>query len=343
MLIMKSNFFSHDLAIDLGTSNVLVYARGKGVVYNEPCVVAVSDEGGGRRRVLAVGTEAKNMLGRTSTNVHAIRPIRNGVISDFEIAGEMLRRIIKKVQNFPSFFRPKIVISVPHGVTEVEKRAVRESAHASGASEVFLIEEPMAAAIGAGLPVTEACGSMVIDIGGGTTEIAIISMKGIVYSRSIRIGGDHLDEAVQNMVRRKYNVLIGERTAEQLKIEIGSAIPSSPEVSREIRGRDLLHGVPKSVEVNSEHVREAIGESLAQILEAIFLALEKTPPELASDIVDRGITLTGGGALLRGLDRLISQVTALPVVVADEPLSTVVMGSGSMLDQPTLLREIMIS
>jgi len=333
--------FSNDLAIDLGTANTLIYQRGQGIVCNEPSVVAVQNEGG-RRKVVAVGTEAKSMLGRTSDSITAIRPMREGVIADFEITEEMLRRLIRKVQNHRSFVRPRIIICVPHGITEVEKRAVRESAQSAGAREVYLIEEPMAAAIGAGLPITEACGSMILDIGGGTTEIAVISLKGIVYSRSVRVGGDKMDEAIAAYLRRRYNTLVGERTAEQIKIAVGSALPTGKNLSVEVKGRDLVLGVPKMLRVGEEEIREALAEPLNQILEVVRLSLEKTPPELSGDIVDRGITLTGGGAILRNLDKLISRETGLPVVLVDDPIAAVVLGSGAVLDQLDLLRDVVI-
>ena len=335
--------FSNDLAIDLGTANTLIYLKGQGVVCNEPSVVAVQNESlNGRRKVLAVGAEAKNMLGRTPGSITAIRPLKDGVIADFEMAEEMLRQLIKKVLNRKAFFRPRIIICVPYGVTEVEKRAVRESAERSGAREVYLIEEPMAAAIGAGLPITEACGSMILDIGGGTTEIAIISLRGVVFSRSIRVGGDKMDEAIVNYVKRRYNVLIGERTAEQIKIAVGSALPTEENLSVEIKGRDLVQGVPKAVVVTEEEVRDALMEPINQIVDVVRIALEKAPPELSSDIVDRGIALAGGGSLLRNLDLLISQETGLPVIMVDDPLSAVVMGSGAVLDQIDLLREVVV-
>lgn len=337
------NLFSNDLAIDLGTANTLIYQKGAGVVCNEPSVVAVQLDGPrGKRRVVAVGAEAKSMLGRTPESISAIRPIRDGVISDFEITEEMLRRLIRKVNNHRSFIRPRIIICVPHGITEVEKRAVRESAESAGAREVYLIEEPMAAAIGAGLPVTEACGSMVLDIGGGTAEIAVISMKGIVYSRSVRVGGDKMDEAIQNYVRRRYNMLIGDRTAEQLKIGIGSAQPTGQNLSMEIKGRDLVLGVPKAAVVTEDEIRDALIEPLNQILDTVKTALEKTPPELSSDIMERGITLTGGVALLRNLDKLIAQQTGLPVVMVDDPIAAVVLGSGAVLDHLDLLKDVVI-
>ncbi len=337
------SFFSNDLAIDLGTANTLIYLKGQGIVCNEPSVVAVqNDANTGRRKIVAVGAEAKNMLGRTPDSITAIRPVKEGVIADFEITEQMLRFLIRKVHNRKTLVRPRIIICVPHGITEVEKRAVRDSAESAGAREVYLIEEPMAAAIGAGLPITEACGSMILDIGGGTTEIAIISLKGIVFSRSLRVGGDKMDEAISNYVKRRYNILVGERTAEQIKIAVGSAVPTGENLSVEIRGRDLVQGVPKSVVVSEEEVRDALMEPVNQIIDLVRMALEKTPPELSSDIVDRGITLTGGGALLRNLDRLISQETGLPVVLVDDPLSAVVLGSGAVLDQLDLLKDVVL-
>lgn len=336
--------FSNDLAIDLGTASTLIYRKGQGVVCNEPSVVAVQNDGlTGRRRVVAVGTEAKSMLGRTPDSITAVRPLKDGVIADFEITEEMLRRLIRKVRGPRSLVRPRIIICVPHGLTEVEKRAVRESAESAGAREVYLIEEPMAAAIGAGLPITEACGNMVLDIGGGTTEVAVISLKGIVYSRSVRVGGDKMDEAISQYVRRRHNVLIGERTAEQIKIAVGAALPTGENRSIEIRGRDLVQGVPRSVTVTEEEIRDALIEPINQILEVIRVALEKTPPELASDIVEKGITLTGGGALLRHFDRLLSRQTGLPVVLVDDPIAAVVIGSGAVLDQLELLRDVVLN
>lgn len=335
--------FSNDLAIDLGTANTLIYQKGRGVVCNEPSVVAVQNDGvTGKRKVVAVGTEAKNMLGRTPDSITAIRPMKDGVISDFEITEEMLRHLIRKVHNRRALVRPRIIICVPHGVTEVEKRAVRESAESAGAREVYLIEEPMAAAIGAGLPVTEACASMILDIGGGTTEIAIISLRGIVYSKSVRVGGDKMDEAISSYVRRKHNVLIGERTAEQIKVTLGNALPSSKNITMEVKGRDLLQGVPASLVLSEQEIREALAEPINQIVETVKVALEKTPPELSSDIVERGITMTGGGALLKNLDTLLSHEIGLPVVVVNDPLSAVVIGSGAVLDQLELLRDVVI-
>ena len=337
------SLFSNDLAIDLGTANTLIYVKGQGIVCNEPSVVAVArDSVNGKRKVLAVGAEAKNMLGRTPESIIAVRPMRDGVIADFEMTEELLRRLIKKVSNKRSLVRPRIIICVPHGVTEVEKRAVRESAESAGAREVYLIEEPMAAAIGAGLPITEACGSMILDIGGGTTEIAIISLKGIVYSHSIRVGGDKMDDAIANFIKRRYNMLIGERTAEQIKIAVGSAMPTGENLTIEIRGRDLVQGVPRSIRVTEDEIRDALIEPVNQIVDTVRVALEKCPPELSSDIVERGITLAGGGALLKNLDKLISKETGLPVVLVDDPLSSVVLGSGQVLDQLELLKDVIL-
>lgn len=343
MLGSLFGLFSTDLAIDLGTANTLIYVKGKGIVCNEPSVVAVQSNGRSGRKVVAVGNEAKNMCGRTPAGITAVRPMKDGVIADFEITEEMLRHFIRKVHKRKPLIKPRVVICVPFGITEVEKRAVRESAALAGAGEVFLVEEPMAAAIGSGLPVTEACGSMIVDIGGGTTEVAVISLKGIVHSESVRVGGDKMDEAIINFVKRSYNLSIGERTAEQIKIALGSALPMGTNHRVEIRGRDLVGGLPKTIEVSEEEIREALLEPLKQIVEAIRQVLEKTPAELAADIVDRGITLTGGGALLRGLDTLIHQETRLPVVVAEDPLTAVVMGTGRILDNPELLRDVTIS
>jgi rod shape-determining protein MreB len=338
-----SGLFSNDLAIDLGTANTLIYQKGRGVVCNEPSVVAVQNDGRtGRRKVVAVGTEAKNMLGRTPDSITAIRPMKDGVIADFEITEEMLRHLIRKVNTRRALVKPRIIICVPHGITEVEKRAVRESAESAGAREVYLIEEPMAAAIGAGLPVTEACGSMILDIGGGTTEIAIISLKGIVYSRSVRVGGDKMDEAIANFVRRRHNILIGERTAEQVKIAIGNADPSGEGLQVEVKGRDLLQGVPKAILLSEEEIREALVEPMHQILEVVKMALEKCPPELSSDIVDRGIVMAGGGALLRNFDKFIARETGISTTVVQDPLSAVVVGSGAVLDQLEMLKDVVI-
>jgi len=335
--------FSNDLAIDLGTANTLVYLKGKGVVVSEPSVVAVHRDGVGHKRVLAVGTEAKNMLGRTPGSIVAIRPMKDGVIADFDITEEMLRYFIRKVHDRKTLVRPRIVICVPSGITQVEKRAVKESAESAGAREVYLIEEPMAAAIGAGLPITEASGNMIVDIGGGTTEVAVISLAGIVYAKSVRVGGDKMDEAIVQYIKRKYNLLIGDRTAESIKIEIGEAYPGEQKRCFEVKGRDLVSGIPKTQEINSDEVREALSEPINAIVEAVRNALERTPPELAADIVDKGIVLAGGGALLKNLDILLREETGLPVVIAEDPLSCVVLGSGKVLDEINLLRQVAIS
>ncbi len=329
--------FSNDLAIDLGTANTLVYAKGRGIISSEPSVVAVDTE---KRRVRAVGKEAKSMLGRTPGSIVAVRPLRDGVIADFEIAEAMLRYFIQKAHNRSTLVRPRIVISVPSGITEVEKRAVRESALSASAREVYLLEEPMAAAIGAGLPITEPSGSMIIDIGGGTTEVAIISLSGIVYANSVRVGGDKMDEAILNYIKRKYNLLIGERTAERIKIEIGSAYPSDEVKTVVVKGRDLVGGVPKTLEVNSEDAREALAEPVNALVEATRIALESTPPELAADIADKGIVLSGGGAMLRHLDVLLREETGLPIMLAEDPFTAVVMGCGRCLDEIDLLRDV---
>ena len=335
-------WFSSDLAIDLGTANTLVYVKGKGIVLSEPSVVAVRQDGRGAKKVLAVGKEAKMMLGRTPGNIVAIRPMKDGVIADFEITETMLRHFIRKVHNRRSLIRPRIIVCVPSGITQVEKRAVRESAESAGAREVFLIEEPMAAAIGAGLPITEPTSNMVLDIGGGTTEVAVISLAGIVYSKSVRVGGDKMDEAILQQIKRKYNLLIGERTAELIKTTIGNAYPGEQVDKMQIKGRDLVSGIPKIIEIDSDEVRESISEQIDTILETVKMALEQTPPELAADIVDRGIVLTGGGALLQNLDMLLREETGLPITITEDPLSTVVLGSGKALDSLDILREIMI-
>ena len=334
-------WFSNDLAIDLGTANTLVYVKGKGIVLSEPSVVAVRKSDRDRNRVLAVGREAKMMLGRTPGNIVAIRPMKDGVIADFEITEAMLRHFIRKVHNRRSLIRPRIIVCVPSGVTPVEKRAVRESAESAGAREVYLIEEPMAAAIGAGLPITEPICNMVVDVGGGTSEVAVISLAGIVYSRSIRIGGDKMDEAILQYVKRTYNLLIGERTAEIVKTTIGNAYPGESE-TMDVKGRDLVTGIPKIITINSDEVRLAIQEQIDAIVAAVKTALEQTPPELAADIVDRGIYLTGGGALLKGLDELLKQETGLPIKITDDPLATVVLGSGRALDNLKILKEVMV-
>ncbi|HLG18800.1 MAG TPA: rod shape-determining protein [Bdellovibrionota bacterium] len=335
-------YFSNDLAIDLGTANTLVYVKGKGIVSNEPSVVAVAKDGRNARRVVAVGREAKEMLGRTPGSIVAVRPMKDGVIADFEITGEMLRYFIAKAHNRRSLVRPRIVICIPFGITEVEKRAVRESAYAARAREVYLIEEPMAAAIGAGLPITEPSGNMIVDIGGGTTEVAVISLAGIVFSKSVRVAGDKMDEAILNYMKRKYNLMIGERTAEAIKIAIGSAYPLAQEMKVDVKGRDMVAGVPKTIEITSEEAREAMQEPTRMIVEAVKIALERTPPELAADIVDKGIVLAGGGALLRNLDVLIREETGLPVMIAEDPLCAVVLGSGRVLDQEALLRRVTV-
>ena len=336
-------WFSNDLAIDLGTANTLVYVKGKGIVLSEPSVVAVrKNDRDHRTRVLAVGRDAKMMLGRTPGNIVAIRPMKDGVIADFEITEAMLRHFIRKVHNRRSLIRPRIIICVPSGITPVEKRAVRESAESAGAREVYLIEEPMAAAIGAGLPITEPICNMVVDIGGGTSEVAVISLAGIVYSKSVRVGGDKMDEAILQYVKRTYNLLIGERTSEIIKTTIGNAYPGTEIESMDVKGRDLVTGIPKIINVNSDEVRQAIQEQIDSIVAAVKTALEQTPPELAADIVDRGIYLTGGGALLKNLDTLLHQETGLPIKIADDPLSTVVMGSGKALDNLNILKEVMV-
>jgi rod shape-determining protein MreB and related proteins len=335
--------FSNDLAIDLGTANTLVYVKGKGIVLSEPSVVAVRKDNRGYNKVLAVGKEAKLMLGRTPGNIVAIRPMKDGVIADFEVTEAMLRHFIRKVHNRRTLIRPRIIICVPSGITQVEKRAVRESAESAGAREVYLIEEPMAAAIGAGLPITEPTSNMVVDIGGGTTEVAVISLAGIVFSKSVRVGGDKIDEAILQYVKRKYNLLIGERTAEVIKTTIGTAYPQDEPESIEVKGRDLVSGIPKTLTIDSEEVRLAISEQIDTIIEVVKLALEQTPPELAADIVDRGIFLTGGGALLKNLDILLREETGLPITIADDPLSAVVLGSGKTLENINLLKEVSIS
>jgi rod shape-determining protein MreB and related proteins len=335
-------WFSNDLAIDLGTANTLVYVKGRGIVVSEPSVVAVTKDGRGPDKVRAVGREAKEMLGRTPGNIVAIRPMKEGVIADFEIAEAMLRYFITRVHNRSTLVRPRIVVAVPSGITEVEKRAVRESAMSAGAREVYLIEEPMAAAIGAGLPVTEPSGNMIVDIGGGTTEVAVLSLSGIVYSNSTRVGGDKLDEAIINYVKRKYNLLIGERTAELVKIKIGTAYPTDDIRSLEVKGRDLVAGVPKTLELKSDEICDALAEPVNTMVESVKIALESTPPELSADIVDKGIVMTGGGAMLANLDLLLREATGLPVMLAEDPLSAVVLGTGRCLDELDLLRDVAV-
>src|SRR6187399_838031 len=337
MLLGAMSLFSHDLAIDLGTANTCVFARGAGIVLNEPSIVAVNNVSD---QIEAVGSEAKEMLGRTPGSITAIRPMRDGVIADFEVTQEMLRYFIKKANKEHSIFRPRIIICIPFGITQVEKRAVKESAQMAGAREVHLIEEPMAAAIGAGLPITEPSGNMVVDMGGGTTGVAVISLAGIVYSQSVRVGGDKMDEAIVAYMKRKYKMAIGEQTAERIKITIGNAYQLDPQLTMEVKGRDMVAGVPKTVLVSSEETREALAEPTSSIVEAVLLALERTPPELAADIVDKGIVLTGGGALLKNMDVLLREETGLPVMVCENPQLAVVLGTGRALDELKLLKEI---
>ena len=330
-------FFSNDMGIDLGTANTVVYVKGKGIVLNEPSVVAVEKD---TNRILAVGTEAKRMLGRTPGSIVAIRPLKDGVIADFEITENMIKYFIRKVHNRKTLISPLVVIGVPSGITEVEKRAVEDSAARAGARDVFLIEEPMAAAIGVGLPVHEPAGNMILDIGGGTTEVAIISLAGIVFSRSVRVGGDEMDEAIITYMKRSYNLMIGERTAEQIKIDVGAAIPLDEPLTIEVKGRDLVAGLPKTLTVNSEEIREALAEPVSTIVESVRVCLERCPPELSADLVDRGIVMVGGGALLRGLDKLLSKETGLPVHVADDPLTAVALGTGKVIENVHYLKEI---
>lgn len=337
-----AGLLSNDLAIDLGTANTLVYARGRGIICSEPSVVALADGPNGVRRVLAVGTEAKQMVGRTPGTIRAIRPIKDGVIADFDVTEAMLRYFIQKAHNRTRLVRPRIVICVPPCITSVEKRAVRESAISAGAREVYLMEEPMAAALGAGLNVTEPTGNMVIDVGGGTTDVAVISLAQIITSSSARVGGDKLDEAIINYVKRKHNLLIGERTAEIVKITIATVMSNSANKTMEIKGRDLVAGVPKMIVMSSDEVREALTEPIHQIIETVLQTLERTPPELAADIVDRGIVLVGGGALLRDFDQLLRAETKLPIVRAEDPFTAVALGAGKALDSLDLLREVAI-
>ncbi|GIS07209.1 MAG: rod shape-determining protein [Alphaproteobacteria bacterium] len=343
MLSKLYGMFSSDLAIDLGTANTLVYVRGKGIVVNEPSVVAMTTVRG-KMQVLAVGDDAKQMLGKTPGNIKAIRPMSDGVIADFEVAEEMIKHFIKKVNSGSGLASPQVVICVPSGATAVERRAIQESAEAAGARRVFLIEEPMAAAIGADLPVTEPTGSMVVDIGGGTTEVAVLSLGSIVYARSVRVGGDKLDEAIISYVRRANNLLIGETSAERIKKHIGIAFPPEDGMGEtmEVRGRDLVNGVPKELTLNQAQISEALTEPVSQIVEAVKVALEKTPPELAADIVDKGIVLTGGGALLSKMDFILQQATGLPVAVPEDPLTCVVRGTGRCLDEMKTLKNVLI-
>ncbi len=331
------SYFSSDMAIDLGTAHTLVYVQGKGVVLNEPSVVAIDKN---TNKILAVGSEAKRMVGRTPGNISAIRPMKEGVIADFEMAERMLRYFITKVHNRSAFVRPRIIIGVPSRITQVEQRAVKESAELAGAREVYLIEEPVAAAIGAGLPITEPSGNMVVDIGGGTTDIAIISLGGIVYSESVKVAGDQIDQAIISHVKREYSLLIGEHMAERVKLEIGSAYPPLEKAQMMVKGRDLISGIPRTIVLEDTEIREALQESISTIVTAIKLALENTPPELAGDIIDRGIVLTGGGSLLKGLDARLRDETALPIVTVDDPLTSVVLGVGKTLEELTLLRNV---
>src|SRR5215471_18275816 len=332
-------YFSKDLAIDLGTANTLVYASNQGIVVREPSVVVINKL---TNRIEAVGIEAKEMLGRTPGNIESIRPMKDGVIADFEVTERMLEYFIKKAHGRKMYVHPRIVIGVPSEITQVEKRAVRDSAMRAGASEVFLVEQAMMAAIGAGLPITEPSGNMIVDIGGGTTDVAVISLAGTVYSRSVRVAGNEMDEAIINYLKRKYNLLIGERTAEAIKMEIGSAYPLDKPLTMEIKGRNLIEGVPKTITVDDSEIREALSECVSTIMNAIRVALERTPPELSADISDRGIVLTGGGALLKNLDKRIREETGLPVSIADDPLCSVVLGTGKMLSDFKLLRKISI-
>jgi len=334
------DMFSDDLAIDLGTANTLVYVKGRGIICDEPSVVVLRRD---NKKPIAVGIEAKEMLGKTPANIITVRPMKDGVIADFDATEEMLKYFIKKAHNKRSFVSPCIVIGVPSAITQVEQRAVKDAAHASGAREVYLIEEPMAAAIGVGLPVHEPFGNMIVDIGGGTTDVAVISLNGIVYSKAVKVGGDKMDEAIIAYIKRKYNLMIGERTAEQIKMELGSAHPTNSIGPMEVKGRDLISGIPKAIDVTEEEIREALQESVSIILDTVKVTLENTPPELAADIVDRGIVLAGGGALLHGLDILIREHIGVPVVVPEEPLTAVVRGCGMMLDKLETLRKIALS
>ncbi len=331
--------FSNDLGIDLGTANTVVYVKDRGIVLREPSVVAVQS---GSKKILAVGQEAKRMLGRTPGNITAVRPMKAGVIADFEITEAMIRYFIEKAHNSRKMVRPRIIVAVPSDITEVEKRAVKDSATHAGAREVFLIEEPMAAAIGVGLPVQEPAGNMIVDVGGGTTEVALISLAGIVFSRSVRVGGDEMDECIVQYLKRVYNLMIGERTAEEIKFLIGSAYPTGEETTMEVKGRDLVAGLPKTLTITTEEIREALQEPVSSIVDAIRVTLERCPPELSADLVDRGMVLAGGGALLRGLDKLIAEQTGLPVLVADDPLSAVAEGTGVVLNELNFLRKASI-
>lgn len=337
---LLSNLFSTDMAIDLGTSNTLVFVQNRGIVINEPSVVAVQRELGGRAEKLAVGREAKDMIGRTPGNIQAIRPVKDGVIADFDACAVMLTDFIRRAHGRSPLAKPRVIVCVPLGITEVEKRAVQDAAESAGAREVITIEEPMAAAIGAGMPITEPSGNMIVDLGGGTTEVAVISLGGIVVRHTVRVGGDEMDEAIMSYIKRRYSLLIGERTAEQIKIRLGSAYPDDEILTMEVRGRDQVAGVPKTIEVSSEEIREAMAEPITAISEAVRISLERTPPELASDIVDRGIILAGGGALLRNLDVLLKKETGLPVFISDEPLTGTVLGAGKALENLDLLEQL---
>jgi rod shape-determining protein MreB and related proteins len=334
--------FSYDLAVDLGTSNTLIYVKGKGIVLNEPSVVALKRDETGVDKVLAVGKEAKMMLGRTPERIDAVRPMKDGVIADFEVTQEMLRQFIRKVYRRRTLIRPRIIISIPIGITPVEKKAIYECAKSAGASEVFLIEEPMAAAIGAGLPITEPTGNMVVDIGGGTTEVAVISLGGIVYSKSVRVAGDKMDEAIVQYINRNYNFLVGLSTAEVIKMTIGNAYPGEKVETMDVKGRDLVTGTPKILTIDSDEAREMISEELNSILQAVRSALEQMPPELSADILDKGIVLTGGGSLLRNLDALLREETKVPITVSENPLFTVAMGAGKTLDNLSILKEVLV-
>lgn len=337
MLSNILGWFSTDLAIDLGTANTLVYVKGRGIVCNEPSVVAIDKKSG---KVLAVGAEAKRMLGRTPGNIVAIRPMKDGVIADFDVAEKMLNYFITKAHNRKSFVNPRVIVGIPSRITQVEQRAVRDSAELAGAREVYLIEQPIAAAIGAGLPITEPSGNMVVDIGGGTTDIAVISLAGIVYSDSVRVAGDRMDEAILSYIKRKYNLLLGDHMAEAIKIELGSAYPVEEKRTMPVKGRDLIGGIPKTLEVNTDEIREALEEPVSAIVDAVKVALENTPPELAADIIDRGIVLAGGGSLLRGLDMRLREEVNLPIITVENPITTVVIGTGKVLEEIDLLRKV---
>lgn len=333
------SIFSNDMGMDLGTANTLVYVKGQGIILFEPSVVAIRK---GDNKVLAVGNKAKEMLGRTPGNIVAIRPMKDGVIADFEVTEQMLRSFITRVHHRRAWVHPRLVVAIPSGVTEVEKRAVVDSSERAGASEVYLVEEPMAAAIGSGLPISEPVGNMIVDIGGGTTEVAVISLSGVVLSQTVRIGGDEMDDAIILHLKKAYNLLVGERTAEEIKIRIGSAFPLEEEIKIDAKGRDLVSGLPKTVTVSSEEVRESLSEPVNTVVEAVRDTLERTPPELSSDLVDHGIYLTGGGALLRGMDKLLASATDIPIHITEDPLTTVVMGTGKILDELSVLKDVLI-